>query len=232
MSNEVIAKHHQSTNSTRLRNQLLVLSFALLIITQSVGCASQTSLGIGEAVAIAYRDNVWAKRAFNLRYGNCDRQYADHFQSGFRAGYTETSNGGDGFTPALPPASYRGVQFQSADGSQCINSWFEGYPAGVAAAKQDKVGNYHDVMISRLIDTATKQAKAESVLPSDVPIVAGKRARSRIPIIKPKRSGMPKFNLPPIISGSQASKVVPANYSTTDNEPLPMAVSPEPWKSN
>ena len=140
MSNQVVSKP-RTLNFSRLRNQFFVLSFASLMVVQSIGCAkTNTRLGFGEAIVIGYRDAVWAKRAYNLRYGNCDRPYEEHFQSGFCAGYTDMANGGDGYVPALPPQEYRGFEFQSADGAQCVNSWFEGYPEGVAAAKKEKVG--------------------------------------------------------------------------------------------
>lgn len=121
---------------------------------------------------LTYRDTVWAKRAFNLRYGNCKRAYAKHFENGFCAGYTDMCNGGDGYVPALPPEEYRAPEYQSADGAKCVNSWFEGYPAGVAAAKKDKSGTYHDVLISRMIDSAIDQSNTDPVLPADVQVVS------------------------------------------------------------
>lgn len=144
------------------------------------------------------------------------------------------ANGGDGYTPALPPSEYRGYEYQTQDGAQCVSSWFEGYPAGVAAAKEDKTGTYHDVMISRMINNATKQAAAKKVLPASVPIVSTKRASANVPIVQPGIPQTPKFQLPPIIrgSGTKESKVVPAEFTVPTGDPLPMAVSPEAWKQN
>ena len=81
-------------------------------------------------------------------------------------------NGGDGYVPALPPEEYRAPEYQSADGAKCVNSWFEGYPAGVAAARKDKSGTYHDVLISRMIDSAIDQSNTDPVLPADVQVVS------------------------------------------------------------
>jgi len=83
----------------------------------------------------------------------------------------DVSNGGDGYVPALPPPEYRGFEYQSAEGAKCVNTWFEGYPAGVAAAKQDKTGEYKDMFISKMINSAVTQDKARHSLPSDVPII-------------------------------------------------------------
>lgn len=147
---------------------LLIICVAILTTASFTGC----KLGIKEASMLTYRDTVWAKRAFNLRYGNCNRAYAKHFENGFCAGYTDMCNGGDGYVPALPPEEYRAPEYQSADGAKCVNSWFEGYPAGVAAARKDKSGTYHDVLISRMIDSAIDQSNTDPVLPADVQVVS------------------------------------------------------------
>ena len=128
-----------------------------------------------QTAALTFRDFVWSKRAFNLRFGNCDRPYAEHFQNGFQDGYTDVCQGGDGYTPALPPDTYRGYEFQSADGSNCVSAWFEGYPAGVAAARKDNSGTYHNLAVSRMLDAAIKQEKTKPKLTGAVPVVSGKK---------------------------------------------------------
>lgn len=223
MSNQIVVQ--QPKNKTQqMFNQLLIISCAILMIVQSVGCATPARLGLGEAVAVGYRDMVWAKRAYNLRFGNCNRAYADHFKSGFCAGYTEMCNGGDGYTPALPPSEYRGYEFQSADGVQCVNSWFEGYPEGVAAAKKDNAGTYHDILISRMINTAVKQDKTKPSLPTDVPIVSAAYQRTGVPIVQPKtRTVLPPVvppaspGLPPIIQEAVSSPGLPPIIQDTSN---------------
>ncbi len=152
-----------------------------LSFTFQPGCRWQ-KLNVNEAMLVSYRDLVWAKRAYNLRYGNCDRPYGEHFYNGFCAGYEDVCNGGDGYVPALPPVGYRDHRFQSPDGAQCVNAWFEGYPAGVAAARQEKVGNYNNVLVSKLIDTAvTREKNIDRALPSDVPVKSGQPQPSAAP---------------------------------------------------
>jgi hypothetical protein len=172
MFRKVVVKDQSATHSSRTGIQLLLTGIAILTLCQSVGCSGTRAFfrDINEATMLTYRDVVWSRRAYNLRYANCDRQYADHFQNGFQAGYVAISTGGDGYVPALPPQDYRAYEFQSADGAKCVNSWFEGYPAGVAAARHDKSGTYHDVLISRMINSAVQQEKSEAILPSNVPI--------------------------------------------------------------
>ena len=174
MVRKVVLNNQAETDSSRVGIRLLFSAITILTLCQSIGC--QGSLReIHEATMLTYRDHVWSRRAYNLRYANCDRQYADHFQKGFQAGYVEVCTGGDGYVPALPPHEYRAYEFQSAEGAKCINSWFEGYPAGVAAAKHDKAGTYHDVLISRAISAAIQQEKNESILPRNGAVAEAKQ---------------------------------------------------------
>ena len=162
------------SSSNQICQRLLIVFFAAAMVLPSSGCSSNLrlgSLGFGDALLEGYRDRVWAKRAFNLRYNNCDIPYQSHFQNGFVEGYCDTCNGGDGYVPALPPSEYRGFEFQSPDGAQCVKSWFEGYPAGVAAANKDRAGEFHDIYTSRMINSAITQDKAKHILPNDVPVL-------------------------------------------------------------
>ena len=157
-------------SSRRLVAAVVLLALAFTSLTQ-IGCTRPIRrLGILDELAIQYRDRVWAQRAYNLRFANCNREYTDHFKSGFCAGYSDICNGGDGYLPALPPEQYRGFEYQCAEGSKCVESWFEGYPAGVAAAREEKAGNFHEMHVSQMIDRAVTQSNASNVLPSDVPV--------------------------------------------------------------
>jgi hypothetical protein len=231
-------KHRRST---RVRQFLIITTAALLAIP--VGCTSSGTWSrnaLADALVVSYRDMVWAKRAFNLRYGNCDRPYAQHFENGFCAGYAEMCGGGDGYTPALPPEDYRGYEYQTADGAKCINSWFEGYPAGVAAAKKDNAGTYHDVLISRMINSAIKQDNTEAKLPSQVPVVQanGSQTTQRAqpasytprPVDPTYDYMRPANTLPPIVApkGASTSKAVGTRVAQADYEPTPGNNAPLP----
>jgi hypothetical protein len=164
----------RKSSSNQVYQRLLIVFFAAAMALPNSGCSLGQrlgSLGLGDALLESYRDQVWAKRAYNLRYNNCDMPYESHFQNGFVAGYCDTCNGGDGYVPALPPNEYRGFEFQSPDGAQCVQTWFEGFPAGVAAAKKDRAGEFHDIYTSRMINSAITQDKAKHILPSDVPVL-------------------------------------------------------------
>lgn len=164
----------RKSSSNQVCQRLLIVLFAAVMVLPNSGCTVAQrlgTLGFGDSLLEGYRDRVWAKRAYNLRYNNCDMPYETHFQNGFVAGYCDTCNGGDGYVPALPPNEYRGFEFQSPDGSQCVQTWFEGFPAGVAAAKKDRAGEFHDIYTSRMINSAITQDEAKHILPSDVPVL-------------------------------------------------------------
>jgi len=207
----------------------LLTVFAALLVIPSSGCASGLRiprLGFGDALLEKYRDNVWARRAFNLRYANCEIPFADHFENGFVAGYTDQSNGGDGYVPPLPPDQYRGYEFQSADGAQCVKAWFDGFPAGVAAAKKDRAGDFHDIYTSKMVNSALAQESAKHLLPDDVPVLEGsaKKAESQTgahlagPPLPPAYR---EAKLPPLV-GSPVNTISPSYVAPPVMSPKPI----------
>ncbi len=122
-----------------------------------------------------YRECVWARRAYNLQFGNSKRRFGDHFRKGFVEGYCGVCNGGDGYVPAMPPEEYWGYEYQSDQGSQCVDAWFEGYPAGVLAARKSGVGKNSDIYISKMIDAAIAQEKDGVRVASDVKTIDSSR---------------------------------------------------------
>jgi hypothetical protein len=198
----------------------MILSAALAasMLVPSVGCRFN-QLAINEAILVSYRDMVWAKRAYNLRYGNCDRPYGEHFYNGFCAGYADVCNGGDGYVPALPPLSYRSSRFQSPDGAQCVSAWFEGYPAGVAAARQEKVGNFNNVMVSKMMNDALEAEKELSESKkavnqvkstgSNPPMIQRQGELKAPPVPQPQYDGRGmQYNTPPLSENNPLSSVL------------------------
>ena len=159
-------------SSAKFLTHAILIVAAIATVSPMSGCSRPIigRLGIVDEIAISYRDAVWARRAFNLRYANCNLPYPQHFENGFCSGYSDVCNGGDGFVPALPPSEYRGYEFQSTDGQQCVKSWFKGYPEGVAAARSDNADKFHDLYTSRLIDEAVSQDKTKLTLAGDAKI--------------------------------------------------------------
>lgn len=192
------------------RNALpLGLSALAAVSLAQSGCSSSfrnLTNDLNNNLLVEYRDAIWSRRAYNLRYGNCDRPFSNHYRDGFCAGYMDVCDGGDGYVPALPPTEYRGYEYQSAEGAKCVNTWFEGYPAGVAAAKQDKTGDFKDMFISKMINSAVTQDNAKHQLPSDVPIIKSKSNSESM-----GSSTGTNFEAPPVPEVAHAYQASPSN---------------------
>lgn len=121
------------------------------------GCASfnhTSSTCCTDQVFSGWRDHVWAKRAYHQRFLTCADRHPSHFRSGFLAGYSAVCRGEDGYVPAVPPKSYWGYSYQTAEGNEMVGSWFAGYPEGVRAATEDGAGLYRDVQVSAMLNAA------------------------------------------------------------------------------
>jgi hypothetical protein len=92
---------------------------------------------------VSYRNSAWAARAWHCsRESFGDHCYLSDLEAGFRQGYEDVAAGGTGCLPLIAPQSYWGWQYQSADGQNRMNAWFEGYPLGVKAAEQDGIAHW------------------------------------------------------------------------------------------
>ena len=170
----VISADNETATSSRLLQFAMQSKLSLVVAIGFTvlfsGCLSGPGALLDEQIG-GYRNHVWANRAYNLRFGNCDRQFPEHFKQGFVDGYCNVCNGGDGYVPAVPPEDYWSHQYQSPEGAKCVNTWFRAYPLGVKAAREDGAGAFQKVYISKMVQSAMVQNKADHVLPDDVPVV-------------------------------------------------------------
>lgn len=218
----VALRNYQSEKSSttqRIKKWILLISVVALT-ANFTGCGlSRSNFFDGEIIDAAfgnYRDKVWAKRACNLRFSNCNRPYQEHFQAGFEAGYTAICDGGDGYVPATPPEAYWGFEYQTPDGSQCVKSWFEGYPAGVEAAKRDRAGTYRDVYVSRMIQSAMAQDQATKTTPKKVAVVQtpGSMPAQNPSYQTPVQMGLAPMPSAPYSTGTQLPPIVGSSSNT------------------
>jgi hypothetical protein len=185
-SNRTKTAGQNHLGSIKLRSfhfhHMVMFSMIALLMCGSFGCRCVQTFQAAyvDGPIKCYRDRIWAERAYNVRFGKCNRTFGKHFERGFIEGYCSVSEGGDGFVPAMPPQDYWGSEYQTADGAQCVNTWFEGYPAGAAAAKKDKAGNYHEIYISKMMDSAITQInespikkKDTQTMPAETPETTG-----------------------------------------------------------
>ena len=119
-------------------------------------------MGYPEKAFEGYRDFVWAQRAYNLRFGNCQMNNCEDFKQGFIEGYCEMCEGGKGHTPVLPPQEYWSERYQSSQGKLSVESWFRGYPEGVRAAKQDGASRHRNIYISKEMQSAIELSREEN----------------------------------------------------------------------
>lgn len=62
-------------------------------------------------------------------------QHSQDFKSGFVQAFEDLADGSLGAIPAVPPKKYWTAYYRTPEGQQCAHSWFEGYQAGVDAAR-------------------------------------------------------------------------------------------------
>ncbi len=143
----------------RLRKPVRVLALLAglgLNLIPNTGCTLVTNLqsqfknhSALDDFLVNYRNDAWAAKAWHCRkhrFGN--RRNLSDLEAGFRAGYMSVAEGGNGCVPAVCPQAYWGFQYQDCNGQARMNSWFEGFPLGVAAAEEDGIGHWSQVPTS------------------------------------------------------------------------------------
>ncbi|MEZ6130880.1 MAG: hypothetical protein R3C59_19595 [Planctomycetaceae bacterium] len=111
------------------------------------GCASMMDGMISCEMGI--RNSVLAHKAWghwSWCYDELDYPY--HFGKGFRAGYRNILDGGNGCQPTLPPQCYWKPHYQTPEGHCMTHAWFDGFSHGALAAKQDGYGYLGEIPIS------------------------------------------------------------------------------------
>lgn len=143
----------------QIRIYLLLASSGLLM-----GCAA-----IGDHIIDAEvdtRNHFLAQTSWHT-WSWCyeDLDYPYHFARGFKAGYRDILDGGNGCQPTLPPRTYWKPKYQTADGRQRVNAWFDGFSHGALAAQQDGHGNLGEIPIS---PTARMNLQMANARPANV----------------------------------------------------------------
>ncbi|MEZ6042713.1 MAG: hypothetical protein R3C20_19620 [Planctomycetaceae bacterium] len=98
---------------------------------------------------MSVRNFVLAQKAWG-EWSWCyeDLDYPLHFAKGFKDGYRNILEGGNGCQPTLPPKCYWKPQFQSPEGRCKTTAWFDGFSHGALAAQQDGYGSLQEIPIS------------------------------------------------------------------------------------
>jgi len=118
-----------------------------LLLLSATGCSALQDQVIDCETSI--RNHVLAQKAWgewSWCYDELDYPY--HFAKGFKAGYRNILEGGNGCQPSLPPKCYWKPHYQSPEGRAQIAAWFDGYSHGALAAEQDGMGSIGHLPIS------------------------------------------------------------------------------------
>jgi len=105
--------------------------------------------GCWNNMMMAYRNEALANKAWHSRkHQFCNEKHNHEFCEGFRAGYADVADGGNGCNPAFPPRQYWGWKYQSAEGQAKVAAWYAGFPHGARAAEEDGIGNWTQIQTS------------------------------------------------------------------------------------
>jgi len=143
----------------RLRAIALALPFIFC-----TGCMSLLEEVNSSAMCVRNCSDSW--HAWIYYRSNCpdETYYPHHYGKGFRAGYRDVANGGEGCPPTMPPQCYWSVCYQNPAGQQKVQEWFRGYVYGANAAKIDGVADFNMIMTSeRLFGRCGPQQSASDV---------------------------------------------------------------------
>ena len=122
----------------------------LLFLVLLAGCAPVQDYLIG--VETSVRNKISAHQAWHRWDDSYDEsQLNRHFAIGFRAGYENVMNGGNGCQPTLPPRCYWKPHYQTPDGRCKVAAWFDGFSHGAFAAKKDGSGAYSEIPLSPVV---------------------------------------------------------------------------------
>lgn len=123
---------------------VLVLAVASLAAT---GCTTCQDSFV--ELEMDLRNHVLSQQGWN-EWSWCyeDLDYPWHFAKGFKAGYRNILEGGNGCQPTLPPRLYWKPCYQTPEGRGKINAWFDGFSHGALAAQQDGYGHLQQIPLS------------------------------------------------------------------------------------
>lgn len=155
-------------------------------------------------------------------YSECveARPHYHDFGKGYKAGYRDVLEGGKGCQPALPPECYWGPCYETVEGRQQINAWFEGYSQGALTAQQHGLANLQKLPISPAMRATLASARTMHPI-SDQDI--GIRLSRPDVVSDPEAEVAPQADipsLPQVHSGDAAAEAAAADAAAVDAAPV------------
>lgn len=126
------------------------ITITTLLIASVAGLSGCSSLGDAfTEMETNSRNHILAQKAWgHWSWVYDDLEHPIHFSRGFKAGYRNILDGGNGCQPALPPKIYWKPAFQTPVGKLKTYHWFDGFSHGALAAKQDGYDGIGSIPIS------------------------------------------------------------------------------------
>lgn len=128
--------------------RLLAAALVLPLFT-CAGCQSLIEEVDGTLICVRNCSDSWHAWCYYRSTCPDDSYYPHHYGKGFRAGYRNVADGGDGCPPTLPPQCYWSVCYQNPAGQAKVQEWFRGWVFGANAARIDGVAEYGQIMTSQ-----------------------------------------------------------------------------------
>jgi len=154
---------------SRKMKQTTIYALLLSAVVGLSGCASVFDGAI--SCEMSLRNKVLAHKAWgHWSWVYDDLDYPWHFAKGFKAGYRNILDGGNGCQPTLPPQHYWKPCYQTPEGHCKTHAWFDGFSHGALAAKQDGYGAMGEIPISPTaranIETARRKPAQDLFYPN------------------------------------------------------------------
>ena len=190
-----MSNHLQMPVATRILRSSVLPFLAVTLTINAVGCSGlscyQSALAPYESLRCEcftrIRARLKARQIWRAKYQHCygGRGFASDIRQGFIDGFVDTTLGGSGCPPLIPPQTYCG---KNKAASPC---WYEGFPLGAAAAESCGAVNWCKTPLSPELAACLAQS---SCSPGCVPCEACEdcgtpTTPSSIPVV-------PEYNLP------------------------------------
>ncbi|HMO36355.1 MAG TPA: hypothetical protein PKA06_09950, partial [Gemmatales bacterium] len=145
----------------RVRHLLLAAFLLGSLLQTGCGLGKQLSTNLifdplkwdrySDGIARHIRDKNLAEEAWDEICSRDGDVYSRHYRRGFFDGFQDyLDSGGTGDPPTLPPRSYWRIYYQTPEGYEAIQDWFEGWRHGASVARASGIRDYITVPVSSI----------------------------------------------------------------------------------
>lgn len=133
-----------------------LLAWAIAVTATFSGCVSVASV---QDWHYAHVNKARASSAWFENHDSDQRKYLGcDYEAGYKSGFFDAATGKDCRLPPVPPAQYWAAKYQCCEGQTCVQNWFKGYQAGLAAAQNCGYPAFNDVPVSPSAPVINKTA--------------------------------------------------------------------------